>query len=69
METRQVLSIPRAALIGESEPRVLVVDADNRPQERKVRTGIRNDEYVQILDGLLEGERVVVSGKQDWLPE
>ncbi len=53
-----VLRIPTAALIEGS--RVLVLDGD-RAKEKKVRVGLRNWESVEILEGLVEGERVIAS--------
>ena len=36
-----------------------MVDADNKAQARRVRTGIASDTDLEILEGLKEGERVV----------
>jgi HlyD family secretion protein len=52
------LRIPTYALIEGRE--VLVVE-DDVLQRREVRTGLRNWDYVEILDGLEAGEAVVVS--------
>jgi HlyD family secretion protein len=38
---------------------VFVVDADNKAQARRVRTGIASDTDLEILEGLQEGDRVV----------
>ncbi|SES76639.1 efflux RND transporter periplasmic adaptor subunit [Stigmatella erecta] len=38
---------------------VFVVDADNKAQVRRVRTGIASDTELEILEGLREGDRVV----------
>ena len=38
---------------------VFVVDADNKAQVRRVRTGIASDTDLEILEGLQEGDRVV----------
>ncbi len=68
-EKRWVLSIPRNALKGEHEPfTVLVVGKDNRLEERRIKTGVRNDDYVQVLAGLEENDIVVVSGKTGLSP-
>jgi len=53
------LLIPRVAL---REGAVWVVDAAGVAQRRTVMVGLTGDEDVQILDGLTEGERVVVAG-------
>ena len=42
---------------------VFVVAPDGRyASRRNVRLGRRNPEYVEVLDGLQPGERVIVSG-------
>ncbi|HYO52695.1 efflux RND transporter periplasmic adaptor subunit [Archangium sp.] len=38
---------------------VFVVDADNKAQMRRVRTGIASDTDLEILEGILEGDKVV----------
>lgn len=54
-----VLRVPTSALLEGS--RVLVPDADGRLAERKLKTGLSNWEYTEVLDGLVPGERVVTS--------
>jgi HlyD family secretion protein len=41
---------------------VMVAGSDNRAHQKTVKTGIRQGDQVQILDGLAEGDRVVASG-------
>jgi len=38
---------------------VFVVDADNKAQLRRVRTGIASDTDLEILEGIIEGDKVV----------
>lgn len=38
---------------------VFVVDADNKAQVRRVRTGIASDTELEVLEGLQEGDRIV----------
>ena len=61
LNTREgVLRLPTAALIEGS--RVLVLNDDSgRLEERKVKAGLSNWEYTEIVDGLKEGERIVTS--------
>lgn len=40
---------------------VFIVNAQNRTELREVKTGIQDNEYIQILSGLKEGEQVVVA--------
>jgi HlyD family secretion protein len=54
------LRVPTAALLEGG--RVLVYRADDGMlEERRVKTGIANWEYTEVLDGLRAGERVAVS--------
>lgn len=61
---QDILKIPRAALIASGE-RESVVKAlgDGRFQPVDVVTGMHSGGEVEILDGLAEGDRVVVSGQ------
>ena len=61
--------IPVAAVLtapdGSSYVMVVVSEnrgSDNRAHQKTVKTGIRQGDQVQILEGLTEGERVVASG-------
>jgi HlyD family secretion protein len=61
--------IPAAAVLtapdGSSYVMVVVSEnrgSDNRAHQKTVKTGIRQGDQVQILDGLAEGDRVVASG-------
>ena len=56
--------IPAAAVLTTPEGTnyVMVAGSDNRAHQKTVKTGIRQDDQVQILDGLAEGDRVVTSG-------
>jgi Cu(I)/Ag(I) efflux system membrane fusion protein len=57
-----VLTIPTSAVLGSgTRPVVLVELGEGRYQPREVRLGLRGDEYVQVLEGLADQERVVVS--------
>ncbi|MBK7764749.1 MAG: efflux RND transporter periplasmic adaptor subunit [Sulfuritalea sp.] len=57
---QNVLRVPTAALVEGG--RVMVLNADSgKLEERKVKTGIANWEFTEIVDGLAEGERIVTS--------
>ncbi|BBB90644.1 MAG TPA: efflux RND transporter periplasmic adaptor subunit [Methylomusa anaerophila] len=62
-EKRQVLCVPQDAVMGGAAPFVFVVGPDSRLEQRPVRTGIQDDEYVEVQSGLSENEVVVVAGK------
>lgn len=59
-ERTGALRVPTEAVLEGG--RVLVYDANAGVlRERRIRTGLSNWEYTEVLDGLREGERVVVS--------
>ena len=63
-EAKQVLSIPSSAL-GDRDRQgmttVRVVDAEGKAEPRKVKVGINNNVRAEILEGLVAGDKVVVS--------
>jgi len=68
-EAKQALCIPVSALgekggVGRYTVRGV---RDGRPEVRKVRIGINNNVRAQVLDGLKEGEKVIV-GDSSSLP-
>ena len=62
-ESAKALTIPSVAL-GEKGPDgrylVRVLDKQGLPQTRHVRIGLNNKVSAQVLDGLAEGEKVVL---------
>ena len=61
--------IPEAALMPQGERfAVIVVDGEMTAQMRPVKPGVRNAGRVEILDGLKEGETIVVEGWQKTRP-
>ena len=59
------LTVPRSAVLGEGGALFAFVQRDDSPDlfdRHAVVTGISDDRYVEIIDGLLPGERVVTEG-------
>lgn len=54
-----VLAVPQKAILENS---YLFVIKDGKAQRREVQTGLESPEMVEILDGLSEGELVIVDG-------
>ncbi|WP_311945856.1 efflux RND transporter periplasmic adaptor subunit [Halomonas piscis] len=70
--TREALWVPAGAVFHHSElTAVFVLDDDDRPRLRQVRTGIERDGRVEVLAGLDEGERVATAPEalfgSEWL--
>lgn len=60
---RSVVAVPSAAVIDSGTRKVVVVElGEGRFEPREVRTGMRGDQTIEILDGVQEGERVVAAG-------
>jgi len=61
---QDALFVPREAIINSGRmTRVLVAKEGGKFYAREVKTGIESGEYTEILDGLQEGEKVVISGQ------
>jgi len=56
--------IPASAVLATPDggSYVMVAGADNKAHQKTVKTGVRQGDQVQILDGLAEGNRVIASG-------
>jgi membrane fusion protein (multidrug efflux system) len=64
-ESLQALAIPRTAIVYKGKAcQVLVVGDKGRIEVRQLQTGRAHGRYVQVLEGLKEGEKVIVSGQQ-----
>ena len=62
---KQVIAVPRAAILSDQEGSyVYVVDDHNIAHQRRVRLGEMTPEKAGIVDGLKEGEQVIVEGVQ-----
>lgn len=61
---KSALVIPSVALVTASDgsTSVILAGADNKPQQKSVKAGIRQGDLVQITEGLNEGDRVVTQG-------
>ncbi len=57
------ISVPTSSLVmTNEEPKVFVVRPDSTVQERRVKTGWRDGENMEILEGVKPGEMVVTIG-------
>lgn len=65
-EPRAVLAVPaRIITLLEEGPAVFVENADNRLDRRMVKTGVTDTRYMEITDGLAEGDVVIESDVLD----
>ncbi|MEW6451355.1 MAG: efflux RND transporter periplasmic adaptor subunit [Pseudomonadota bacterium] len=57
-----VIAVPDGAVIDTGTRQVVIVDkGDGRFEPRPVKVGVRGDGYTEIMDGISEGDRIVVS--------
>ena len=57
------LVVPESAVLYAGQSRVAFIDlGDGRLQPRRIKTGVRNRQYIEVIEGLSEGDRVVTSG-------
>jgi len=60
--SKLALVIPRSALISEDEHYIVYTKPGDHYEKRSVSIGLKEKEYVEILDGLNEGDLVVIKG-------
>ena len=61
-EKAKVVAVPISAVIDSGTRRIVLVQLrEGRYEPREVKLGARNDEYVEVLEGVQDGERVVVA--------
>jgi len=68
-DERNALAVPVQALVRtEDSVSVLLIDKQNKLEERSVKTGIEAPDQVEILSGLQEGDLVVVGNRSQLQP-
>jgi RND family efflux transporter MFP subunit len=61
-DARPVLSVPDSAVIDSGTRRIVLVQlGEGRFEPREVKLGVRGENHVQVLEGVREGEQVVVA--------
>ena len=63
VELGRRIVVPEQAVVFSGENRVVFVDlGEGRLQAQKIKIGVRNDDYIEVLDGLNYGDTIVTSG-------
>ncbi len=57
-----VLVVPSRAIRRQGREQVAEVVKDGKTERRQVRTGLSNDQMVEVVEGLQEGEQVLIPG-------
>ena len=64
LQRPQTIFVPQSAVLTRNgEQYVFVLSADGTVEKRVVKIGLLNDEFEEILEGIAEGERVVLSNQ------
>jgi RND family efflux transporter MFP subunit len=59
-----LLFIPRKAIVGSlKDAKVYIAKTDNTAELRSLKTGLVKEDKVEVIEGLKEGEKVVVTGQ------
>ena len=61
-ELDNVLSVPLNAVLEDGAIQIVFVESGNTYIKHEVEVGVKDDQYIEIKDGLLAGERVVIQG-------
>jgi multidrug efflux pump subunit AcrA (membrane-fusion protein) len=64
LEKTGVLAIPNNAVILDRGERFVYVAEGNKGVRKAIVTGIEQDRFVEIKEGLMEGDQVVVRGQE-----
>lgn len=62
-----VLSIPLHAVLEDGATKIVFVESGNTYDIHEVEVGAKDDQYIEIKDGLLAGEMVVIQGNHQLL--
>lgn len=57
-----VLSVPLNAVLEDGSSQIVFVESGNTYIKHEVQVGAKDDQYIEIKDGLLAGEKVVIQG-------
>lgn len=62
-ERKQALAVAVEAVADRTAPTVLLLGDDNRISERSIRLGMETPHYVEVVEGLKEGDRVIFGSR------
>ncbi len=58
------LAVPLEAMLNHDNNTVLVVNAEGRVESRRIKAGVDDGKYIEILEGLSAGDVVITSDKE-----
>ena len=60
---RDVIAVPSSAVIDSGSRQVVLLDlGEGRFEPREIKAGRRGDDFVEVVSGVAEGNKVVVNG-------
>ncbi|MPM26766.1 Macrolide export protein MacA [bioreactor metagenome] len=62
-ETAEALYIPRKALLGSTTNAEVYVAENNRAVRKKILVGTGTNDYLRVISGLKEGDKVITTGQ------
>jgi len=62
---KNVLVIPKSAVFKEGEIEKVYVVEDSRVKIRNVKTEVVDENRLKVLEGLSEGEEIIINGNYD----
>jgi multidrug efflux pump subunit AcrA (membrane-fusion protein) len=62
LTSKNTLAVPVAAVFRDGERDAVWVVDGNTPSKRYVTLGAQGEDYLEVVDGLTEGETIVVRG-------
>ncbi|MFH7001213.1 efflux RND transporter periplasmic adaptor subunit [Flavobacterium bizetiae] len=60
---KEALLIPKSSLINDNKDPYVFIDSNGKARTKIVKTGIIQDDLVEVISGLNEGDRVITSGQ------
>jgi membrane fusion protein (multidrug efflux system) len=63
-EKPDALAIPREAVLEEGRKRAVFVVEGNQALRKPVVTGIEQDQLIEVVEGLKDGDKVIVRGQE-----
>lgn len=65
---QNILTLPNSALKDRNGEKFVIKATGNRPELRKIRTGVTDGKLVEVLEGLAEGDKIMVSSSSQSSP-
>jgi macrolide-specific efflux system membrane fusion protein len=58
---QNILTIPNSALKDRNGKKFVMLQTENRPEQRKIETGATDGKTIEVVSGLVEGDKIITS--------